>query len=273
MRLSKLTSILFKILLVSALVVPFSYSEVISEIIKNDSKSPLLCVENKPAVYGEKEVKGISKKVKLSPATQTQTIVNPNDEYPVPSKGNVDCYNHQKSTISVNGIVSEESEKAIASRNMREKYFNPLIYRGMTRKTLTNALGIPQWCKSLINGEYCNLYFGVNVTFNDEGNLKSVYFDKGALSNLSPSFSMDSVYHLRNSSKPLMLETISIWKGLLFDPPLISSRSTIVWIDPIDGIKNIILSANYRPPYRSQRDKDNINANNSKLQLIEVNYF
>ena len=214
----------------------------LSDTITNNTKVDMLCVETYPSIYEQKEVKGIKKRVKVLDDEKYIKTLKPNKSIKKKREGNLNCYNEFKEiTSSKDNRVFQTNERTLPSHLIKHNKYNLTLYENKTRDFVEKNFGIAQRCAPYKKGEYCNHGYGLDIAYDKNKKVKTIYLYKNTVNRGNLPFKEESILKLYTNSKPLGLWVVKDYKKLFSKKPTISTTSLIMWENLTKHIKRVTM--------------------------------
>ncbi|MEJ2436519.1 MAG: hypothetical protein P8Y49_01405 [Sulfurovaceae bacterium] len=219
-----------------------------SDAIKNQTDKDMICIATYPSVYTEKIVDGKKRNVQTYPPEEVIKTIKPNQVFKKTREGFLVCYNEVTEISSskennIQRINAQINPEALKSHLSWHNRFNLTKYENKTRDDVEKEFGIAQRCAAYKQGQYCNYAFGLDIYFNQDKKIKSVFLYGNTVNNGKLPFEAASIYKLRNNSKPMGLWVQKSYKKLFKDKPTINTNSLIMWSNPSKYIEKVIMTA------------------------------
>lgn len=251
--------------------------------IKNDTSKEMLCVAQYPSIYGEKEINGQKRSVELEPKKEVIKIIQPHESFKKERQGHVNCYNELGYIESFeSGSIETSNEDRMWGNLTHHNIYDPTQYENKSIYDVGNVLGIAQKCGNYGEDMYCNQGFGLDILYDKNKKVKSVFIYGNALQNNKLPFKVDSIFQIRSSDGPLGLWVMKKYHKLFSKKPVIKSKNLIMWENLTSHIQRVIMTPQNGYFEFSETVKNNRNLfrdhwNDSDkatdyLQAIEIQY-
>lgn len=268
------------------LVLPFlTFADQIenSDTIVNTTDKNMLCVAYYPSVYAERTIDSQTKNLLIEPREEIIEIIKPGESYKKKREGNLNCFNelvYIKSREKNNIEIS--NNRTLQSHLANHNVYDITMYEDKDRDYVEKHFGIAQACGSYKGGKYCNQTFGLDIYYDQDDKVKSIYMYGNTVKNGKLPFEAESIFKLRNNEGPLGLWVIDNYKKLFSKKTSYSSNNIIMWTDLSKHIKqvSIIPKNGYFQLSRTMKNNDNLFKNGwndsedaiDYIQSIEVEY-
>jgi len=218
----------------------FLYANEVSDTITNNTNEDMLCVESYPSVYEKKDVNGKQKRVKVLDDEKYIKTLKPNKSIKKKREGNLNCYNEFKDITSPkDNRIFQTNERTIESHLISHNKYNLTLYENKTRDFVEKNFGIAQRCAPYQKGEYCNFGYGLDIFFNENKKVKTIYLYENTVNRGKLAFKEESILKLYTNSKPLGLWVVKDYKKLFSKKPAISTTNLIMWENLTKHIKRV----------------------------------
>lgn len=254
-----------------------------SDTIVNTTNKNMLCVAYYPSIYAEKKTHTQTRNLLITPHEEIVKIIKPGESYKKKREGHLNCFNefvYVKSRKKNNIEIS--NNRTLQSHLVNHNVYDITMYENKDRDYVEKEFGIAQSCGNYKNGKYCNQTFGLDIYYDKDDKVKSIYMYGNTVKNGKLPFKPESIYKLRNNEGPLGLWIIDNYKKIFSKKPTYSSNSIIMWTDLSEHIKQVSVIPKNGHFQLSRTIKNNYNLfkdgwNNSEdaidyIQSIEVEY-
>jgi len=260
-----------------------THASEISDTITNTTSEPMLCVEKYPAVYTEKLIDGHKRNIKTAPKEEQISTLKPQNSLTKKREGYLYCFNKLEYIKSrQKNDIERSNQYTLKSHVSYHNRYDITLYQGKDRSFVEHNFGIAQSCAPLNGGEYCNHGFGLDIFYDKEQDVNTIFLYANTVARGSLPFEPASMLKLRNSEGPLGLWVQKHYKKLFSKKPNFRSQNVMSWKHPSKGIKRVIVTAKNGHYELSRTFKDGQNLfrsgrSESKIpqdyiQAIEVQY-
>lgn len=213
------------------------------ESIKNNTAKEMLCIAQYPSIYGEKEINGQKRSVEIESAKEVIKIIQPNESFSKERQGYVNCYNELGYIKSYDsGSIDMSNENRMWGHLTNHNIYDPTQYENKTIYDVGKVLGIAQKCGNYEDGLYCNQGFGLDILYDKNKRVKSIFLYGNALQNNKLPFKADSIFQIRNNEGPLGLWVMKNYHKLFSKKPVIESKNLIMWENLTPHIQRVIMT-------------------------------
>lgn len=254
-----------------------------TDTIVNETDKDMLCITYYPSVYTKKTIDSQIKTILTEPSEEVIKIIQPGQSYQKKREGNLNCFNELVYIKSrKNNNIEISNSRTLESHLVNHNVYDITMYEGKDRDYVESNFGIAQSCGNYKNGKYCNQAFGLDIYYDKDDKVKSIYMHANAVKNGKLPFKPESIYKLRNNEGPLGLWVIDNYKKIFSKKPTYSSNNIIMWTDLSKNIKqvSIIPKNGYFKLSRTMKNNSNLFTNGwndsedaiDYIQSVEVEY-
>lgn len=211
--------------------------------IKNTTAKEMLCIARYSSIYGENEVNGQKRRVEIEQAKEVITTLQPNETFTKERQGHVNCYNELGYIKSFeSGSIEMSDENKMLGHLTGHNVYDPTQYENKTINDIGKTLGIAQKCGNYGDGLYCNQGFGLDILYDKDKMVKSIFLYGNTLQNTKLPFRADSIFKIRNNEGPLGLWVMKNYQKLFSKKPVIESKNLIMWENLTPHIQRVIMT-------------------------------
>lgn len=211
--------------------------------IKNNTAKEMLCIAQYSSIYGEKEINGQKRSIEIEPAKEVIKIIQPNESFKKERQVHVNCYNELGYIKSFeSGSIETSNENTLKSHLGWHNRYDLTQYENKTIYDVGKVLGIAQKCGNYGDNLYCNQGFGLDILYDENKRVKSIFLYGTALHNNKLPFKADSIFQIRNSEGPIGLWVLKNYQKLFSQKPIIESKNLIMWENLTPHVERVIMT-------------------------------
>jgi len=238
-----------KLIVIATLILSLANAIETTDLIKNETDKEMICVATYPSLYENIiDEDGKTRNVQVHRREEVIQVIQPTQVFQKTREGFLVCYNElAKISLSkanrldkVDFQINSHRLKTHLSRNNR---LDLLKYENKRRIDIEEEFGIAQRCASYKEGAYCNFSFGLDIYFDQNTKVKSIFLYGSTLNNNKLPFEVDSINKLRNNGKPVGLWVQENNRKIFKNKPTVITNSLIMWDNPSNYIKRVIMTA------------------------------
>ena len=215
----------------------------LSNKITNDTNTDMLCVGTYPSVYEDQVVEGKKRRVKVLENEEIIETIKVNQTLKKKREGKLACYNEYKEVISViDNRIFQTNKRTLESYLTRQNSFDLSFYENKTRNDIDRTLFIAQRCAPYKEGKYCNYAFGLDILFDKNEKVKTIFLYDTTVNKGKLPFEAKSIFKLYYNSRPLGLWVVKKYKKLFSKKPTISRKNLIEWENLSKHIKRVSMT-------------------------------